>query len=115
MSSQDLPGQDAAHPGGRCPARDVVTDCDAVQVEVVDDADGFARVVDELAVQQVQPGVQQPTGRVGCVGKVVAGVCHWPAPVTIINGMAASDAARMITRYTDASTLVARPLTCSPM
>jgi hypothetical protein len=48
---QDLPGQDAAHPGSRCAGGDVVTDCDAVEVEVVDDADGFARVVDELAVQ----------------------------------------------------------------
>ena len=56
--SQDLPGQDAAHPGSRCAARDVGADGDAVEVEVVDDADGFARVVDELAVQQVQPGVQ---------------------------------------------------------
>ena len=55
---QDLPGQDAAHPGGRCSARDVATDCDAVEVEVIDDADGLARVVDELAVQQVQPGVE---------------------------------------------------------
>ena len=32
---QDLPGQDAAHPGSRCAGGDVVTDCVAVEVEVL--------------------------------------------------------------------------------
>ena len=101
--------------GGRRSSRDVDTGLDAVEIEVVDDADGFARVVEELAVQKVQAGVQHPAPRLGCVGKLVVGLVHWPASVTIIRGMAASDAARMITRYSDATMLVARPLTCSPM
>ena len=39
---------------------DVDADRDVVEVEVVDDADGFAGVIEQLAVQQVQPGVQKP-------------------------------------------------------
>ena len=50
-------------------SRDVDADLDAVEIEVVDDADGFARVVEELAVQQVQPGVEHRARRLRCVGK----------------------------------------------
>lgn len=68
--------------------------------EVVHDADRVTVVVDQLAVQQVQPSVE----------------CrHWPAPVTIINGIAATEAARMITRYTEPNTFVSLPFVLSPM
>ncbi len=38
---------------------DVTVRLDAVQFQVVDDADRVAVVVEQLAVQQVQPGVEQ--------------------------------------------------------
>src|SRR5690348_14348554 len=40
---------------------------------------------------------------------------HWPAPVTIISGIAASEAARMSTRYAEAKMLVVLPLVLSRM
>ena len=61
---------------------------------------GSPCIVEQLAVEQVQPGVEQPAA-MPHGGKFVG--AHWPAPVTIISGIAASDAARMMTRYTMAS------------
>src|SRR6185312_15755837 len=113
-SREYLTGQNAGDVRCRRPARDVFPEVD-LDVEIVDDADGFAGVVEQLAVQQVQSGVQKPSRRLGCVEKVVVRMGHWPAPVTIMRGMAASDADRIRTRYIDASTLVARPLTYLPM
>ena len=81
-----------------------------VHLQVVDGADRHAVDVEHLPVEQVQPGVEDEPGRV-----LVGGKAHEPAPVTIIRGIAATDAVTMITRYTSASALVTRPLTCSPM
>ena len=69
--------------------------------------------VEQLPIQQVQPGVEQMAA-MGLDRQVVA-AAHCPAPVTIISGIAANEAARMMTRYTEPSMLVSLPLVLSPM
>ena len=54
--------------------------------------------VDDLPVQKVQPGIDEPdTVRSWSIGSPQS-IRHCPAPVTIISGTAAAEAARMITR-----------------
>ncbi|MDT5055672.1 MAG: hypothetical protein QOF66_4038 [Mycobacterium sp.] len=52
----------------------------------------------KLAVQQMQACIEQPCARRRGVGKLIGRTRHWPAPVTIISGIAASEASRMMTR-----------------
>ena len=95
-----LTGQDRADVGWRATRFDIHVGLDAVELEVVDDADRGAVGIEYLPVQQVQAGVDDS---------------HWPAPVTIISGMAASEAATIITRYMDPNMLSNLPFVLSPM
>ena len=61
--------------------------------QVVDRAHGHAVDVQDLPVQQVQPRVEHEARLL-----LVRWEAHEPAPVTIIRGIAATDAATMITR-----------------
>ena len=77
--------------------------CDVGQLQVINGDDGRSGVVEDLPVQQVQFGVEDlpgvPLGRFAWYVAVVIGMSgHAPAPVTIMSGIAATDAARMMTR-----------------
>src|SRR4029453_4873758 len=91
------------------------------QLEVIDCGDGHAVDVQHLPVQQVQLGVQDQACRARRRPDFVRldlpafGRTHAPAPVTIMSGMAAKDAARMITKYTNPAIFTALLLTCSPI
>src|SRR5215212_11532357 len=76
-----------------------------LQLEVVDLAGQAAVGVDQLAVQQVQPGFQDAAAH----GRQL------PALVRIIRGMVATATTSRSSRYTDPRALVKRELTLSPM
>ena len=79
-----------------------------LELEVVDRHDRGAVHVVELAVEQVQARVEHEPGRRRRVGQLLVGRegalvapqpwAHPPAPVAIIRGIAARDAATMMTR-----------------
>src|SRR5689334_2228344 len=105
---QYMTGQQGGDPWRRGARGDITVGLHSAELEVVDDADRVVAMVQQLTIEQMQPRVENPAA-VAQLGPIVA-AGHWPAPVTIINGIAASDAAKMITRYTEPSRLVSHPL-----
>src|SRR4029079_2663447 len=88
------PGEQRGHP------QDAVDDG---ELDVVDVADGRVVDVDDLAVEQVQPEVED--ARRG----------HWPAFVAIMSGIVTTDTTQSSTRNTVATPLVSRLFVRSPM
>ena len=81
---------------------------DRFQQGVVDVAEQLVLTPHELSVEEAQAQVEQ-------VGPRIAVIAHWPAFVNTMRGIAASEAARMTTRYTEPSVLASRPFVCRPM
>ena len=92
-----MPADQAGHPR-RSRARGDTAELNAQQLHVIHDADKRAVVIEQLAVQQMQACIEQPCARRRGVGKLIGRTRHWPAAVTIISGIAASEASRMMTR-----------------
>ena len=90
----------AHYPGHtrRSRARGDIAELNARQLQVIHDADWRAVVIEQLAVLQMQACIEQPCARRRGVGKLIGRTRHWPAPVTIISGIAASEASSMMTR-----------------
>jgi hypothetical protein len=66
-----VPTDQPRHPR-RSRAGGNIAELDARQFQVIHDTDGGAGVVDQLSVQSMQAGIEEPPARRCCVGKGIA-------------------------------------------
>src|SRR3954452_9218654 len=110
---EDRSAQQGLDPGRGRPPRDLLARVEIRDLQVRYRCHRNGIGVQDLPVQQVQVGVEQPAAGGFAIGWI--GRAHWPAPLKTIKGIAATAATMIMARKTTANMPVSRPFTSSPM